>query len=172
MLCHKSANGPPKREREREKLHYSIKNKAHIHKGKGGGTQREDECPKSIKSKVKTTPQKREGRKGTKRMDRWWTQHKMFGVFCFGKTLVFLCKQSTMTLQESFVVGGKAGKCSICAKLYDAFKVEKSSWKKFKCMMIKVEVLVPKVCKFFFRLPIHSPHFSNLCMQIVSTCKS
>jgi hypothetical protein len=30
-----------------------------------------------------------------------------------------------MTLKESFVVGGKAGKCSICAKLYDAFKVEK-----------------------------------------------
>jgi hypothetical protein len=64
------ANGPPKREREREQLHYSIKKKAHIHKGKGGGTQREDECPKSIESKVKTTPQKREGRKGTKRMDR------------------------------------------------------------------------------------------------------
>jgi hypothetical protein len=30
-----------------------------------------------------------------------------------------------MTLQESFVVGGKAGKCSICAKLYDTFKVKK-----------------------------------------------
>ncbi len=51
LLCHKSANGPPKRERERERgreqLHYSRKKKAPIHKGKGGGTQREDECPKS-----------------------------------------------------------------------------------------------------------------------------
>jgi hypothetical protein len=47
----KVQNGPPKRERERERereqLHYSRKKKAPIHKGKGGGTQREDECPKS-----------------------------------------------------------------------------------------------------------------------------
>jgi hypothetical protein len=38
---------PKEREREREQLHYSRKKKAPIWKGKGGGTRREDECPKS-----------------------------------------------------------------------------------------------------------------------------
>jgi hypothetical protein len=72
LLCHKSANGPPKRKREREIERAASlfeKEKCTNSQGKGRTNTKRGRMSK-VESKVKTTPQKREGGKGTKSMDR------------------------------------------------------------------------------------------------------
>jgi hypothetical protein len=66
----KVQNGPPKRERERERAASLFeKEKSTNPQGKGRRNTKRGRMSK-VESKVKTTPQKREGGKGTKSMDR------------------------------------------------------------------------------------------------------
>ncbi len=122
LLCHKSANGPPKREREREQLHYSIKKQSTYPEGKGRRKPREDECPKSSpKSRQHLKSEKEEKAPKARIDDEHNTKCLILFYFLLWKNFGFFfsfLQTIHHDFARKFCSRRKAGKCSICAKLW------------------------------------------------------